>query len=237
MTTTNVWAVPSLNTQKIGNSLRSSWRDISIALAGILQAATQVEQLAKTGYLKTDEFETAVKSLFETNPDNSLDVFGGDIVALRTGLEKLEEMLTQYKRAPSTDIFRYALGVMHIQKRLTRKKDVLAIISDRLDRAQVQSEHFGFTHDNLIRNIADIYSDTISKFQYRIQVTGNYNYLQQDRVANQVRTLLLGGIRAATLWRQLGGSRWQFVFYRKDILNACHELVKEAKRASMSGAA
>lgn len=213
--------------------MKATWKEISIALAGILQAATQVEQLAKTGYLKTDEFEVAVKSLFINEPDNTLQVFGGDIGSLQSGLEKLEEMLTQYKRAPSTDIFRYGLGVMHIQKRLSRKKAVLEVISERLDRAQVQSEHFGYTHDNLIRNIADIYSDTISKFQYRIQVTGNYNYLQQDRVANQVRTLLLAGIRSAILWRQLGGTRWQFILYRKDILDACHELLKEAKHASL----
>ncbi len=202
-----------------------------------MQAATQVEQLAKTGYLKTEEFETAVKSLFISEPENTLAVYGSNIAALQTGLEKLDEMLSQYKRAPSTDVFRYGLGVMHIQKRLIRKKQVLGVISERLKHAEIQSEHFGYTHDNLIRNIADIYSDTISKFQYRIQVTGNYNYLQQDRVANQVRTLLLAGIRSATLWRQLGGSRWQFILYRKQILEACHELIKEAKHASMSGAA
>ena len=205
-----------------------------MALAGVLQAATQVEQLAKTGYLKTDEFETAIKSLFITDPADTLDVYSGDIAGLQTGLEKLEELLAHYKRAPSTDIFRYGLGVMHIEKRLNRKQKVLSIIAERLERAQLQTDHFGFTHDNLIRNIADIYSDTISKFQYRIQVTGNYNYMQQDRVANQVRTLLLAAIRSAILWRQLGGSRWQFLFYRKHIIEACHELLKEAKHASIS---
>lgn len=217
--------------------MKSSWRDITIALAGILQATAQVEQIAKTGYLKTDEFETSVKSLFATNPQDTLDVFGGNIANLQSGLEKLDEMLSQYKRAPSTDIFRYALGVMHIQKRLNRKKGVLGVISDRLEHAAQQSQHFGYTHDNIVSNIADVYSNTISKFQYRIQVTGNYNYLQQDRVANQVRTLLLAGIRAAMLWRQLGGSRWQFILYRGDIIEACHELLKEAKEKSISGAA
>jgi len=217
--------------------LKASWRDISIALAGILQAATQVEEIAKTGYLKTDEFETSVKSLFTVDAENTLAVFGGDISDLRSGLEKLDELISQYKRAPSTDVFRYALGVMHIQRRLASKKDVLGVIAKRLEHAEMQSEHFGYSHDNLISNIADIYSDTISKFQYRIQVTGNYNYLQQTRVANQVRTLLLAGIRASTLWRQLGGSRWQFLFYRKQILEACHELLKEAKDSSMTGAA
>jgi len=216
--------------------LSSNWKDLSIALAGLLQACAQVEQLAKTGYLKTDEFETAVKSLHITSPSNTIEVFGS-VSAVESGLEHLEQMLTNYRRSPSTDLFRYALGVMHIQKRLIKRPDVLSVISQRLDRAKMQSEHFGPTHENTVRNIADIYSDTISKFQYRIQVTGNYNYLQQDRVANQVRTLLLTAIRASTLWRQIGGSRWQFIFHRKHIIEACQELIQEAKEQRLSGVA
>lgn len=216
--------------------MSSNWNDISIALAGLLQACAQVEQLAKTGYLKTEEFETAVNSLYVTSPDSVLEVFGS-VAALESGLEHLQTMLENYRRSPSTDLFRYALGVMHIQKRLAKRPEVLSVIAERLQRAETQSEHFGATHDNTVSNIADIYSDTISKFQYRIQVTGNYNYLQQDRVANQVRTLLLTAIRASTLWRQIGGSRWQFIFNRRDIIEAAHSLLQEAKKERISGVA
>lgn len=199
----------------------------------MVQASAQTEQLAKTGYLNTHDFETAVKSLFATNPSETIDVFG-NLGNLQNGLEKLDGMLSEYRSAPSSDVFRYALGVVHIQKRLLKKNDVLGVIAERLKHAEMQSEHFGFTHDNLVSNIASIYTDTISKFQYRIQVTGNYSYLQQDRVANQVRVLLLSAIRSAMLWRQLGGSRWQFIFYRKDLADACHELLKEAKHMSLN---
>ncbi len=224
------------NRRITGNSLKASWRDIAISLAGTLQAVSLVEQLAKTGYLNTAEMETAVKSLFVTSPQTSLSPYG-NISNLLSGLESLEEMLIEYKHTPATDKFRYALGVMHIQKRLSTKRDILGVIANRLNHAAKQAEHFGYLHDNLISNIADIYSDTISKFQYRIQVTGNYHYLQQDRVANQVRTLLLAAIRSSMLWRQLGGSRWQFVFYRSHIIDNCRALIKEAKEQDISGAA
>ncbi len=216
--------------------MKSSWTDLCIALAGILQCARQVEQLAKTGYLDTAQFETAVRSLFVTSPDTTIDVYGS-VGNLQAGLETLDEMLSEYHRATSSDLFRYSLGVMHIQKRLKRKGEVLDVIASRLQHAEKQAQHFGLTHENLISSIADIYSDTISKFQYRIQVTGNYNYLQQNRVANQVRTLLLAAIRSSMLWRQLGGSRWQFLFYRNDMLAACHELIKQAKQENLHGAA
>lgn len=216
--------------------MKSSWRDITIALAGTLQAIVQIERLAKTGYVDSEEFSTSVRTLFVTEPNNALDVYG-NVAKLEHGLEALDKLLSNYRQAGTSDLFRYALGVMHIQKRLYRKKEVLNVIAKRLERAQNQVQHFGPTHDNLVRNVADIYSDTISKFQYRIQVTGNYHYLQQDRVAAQVRTLLLAGIRSAILWRQLGGSRWQFFIYRKEILESCHALLKEAKHERLSGAA
>ncbi|WP_239923489.1 high frequency lysogenization protein HflD [Agaribacterium haliotis] len=214
----------------------ASYRDLCLALAGIMQASAQVEHIAKNGYLDTALFETAVKSLFIRTPAKVEDVYGG-VSGVLNGLELLEQQLSQYKQAPSTDVFRYALGVMHIQKRLARKTKLLNVISERLENAERQAEMFGPTHDNLVSNIADIYSDTISTFQYRIQVTGNYNYLQQDRVAAQVRALLFAAIRSAMLWRQLGGSRLQLFFYRKQLVAASRELIDEAKKQQLSGAA
>ena len=40
------------------------------------------------------------------------------------------------------------------------------------------------------------------------------------------RTVLLGGIRSVMLWRQLGGSRLDFVFKRKPIYNATIALLE-----------
>lgn len=210
--------------------MKTSWRDMSIALAGVLQAVGQVEQIATTGYVKTDEFETAIRSLFVTQPNSTIEPFT-EVAKLLSGLESLEEMLSDYRQSSGKDAFRYALGVIHLQKKLTKNPKLLSTISERLEHAEHQTTHFGFVHDNVISNIASIYTDTISTFQYRIQVKGNFNYLQQERVANQVRALLLAAIRAAMLWRQLGGSRWHFVAHRSAIHEACSELLKEAKHA------
>ena len=60
-------------------------------------------------------------------------------------------------------------------------------------------------------------------------MTGDQGYLQQARIANQVRALLLAGIRSATLWRQVGGSRWQLIFQRKKLAQTVDRLLREAK--------
>jgi len=208
--------------------LEKSWRNIALALAGVVQCTSQVEELAKTGYLKTDLFETAVRSLLQQNPSSTEDVFGS-VSAVATGIENLEALLKDHRAPKHSDNLRYILGVMHLQQRLSKRNDILQIIGTRLEKTQQQVDHFGYTHDNVIANLADLYVDTISKFPYRIQVTGEYNYLQQNRVASQIRTLLLAAIRSAMLWRQVGGSRWQLLIYRKRILAAAEALRETSK--------
>ncbi|TVZ39003.1 high frequency lysogenization protein [Alteromonadaceae bacterium 2753L.S.0a.02] len=206
--------------------MQKSWQNIAISLAGMVQCARQVEELAKTGYLKTDQFETAVKSLINTNPESAADVFGG-LSGLRDGLLHLKDILNDHRDPEHSDTLRYILGAVVLQKRLARRKDMLYIISNRLEKVSQQVDHFGFTHDNVVTNIADIYTDTLSKFPYRIQVTGEFNYLQQERVAAQIRTLLFAAIRAAMLWRQAGGTRWHMLFYRSKMLAATEELLNQ----------
>ena len=71
---------------------------------------------------------------------------------------------------------------------------------------------------------AAAYQASISTLGKRIQVTGNPALLQQDETANNIRALLLGGIRFAWLWQQLGGRRWHLVLKRKQLLRAMEAL-------------
>ena len=208
--------------------MEKTWRNIAIALAGASQAISLVEQLAKTGYLRSDEFETAIKSLLEETPQTTESVYGS-ITQLQHGLEKLIDLLEHHREPKNADSLRYMLGVIHLQKRLSKSPDMLSIIGSRLSKAEQQVHHFGYTHENVVANIAGIYTDTISKFKYRIHVSGEYDYLQQPRLAAQIRVLLLAAIRAATLWRQVGGNRWQIIFYRSKIIQAASSLLEESK--------
>ena len=210
----------------------SQWRDRSLALAGICQAVSLVDQLARTGYLKTEAFETAVNSLFVTHPNNTEEVFGSTH-QLTHGFEQLIELSNHHKDKNNANTLRYFLGVVHLQKRLARRSDMLYIISNRLEAAERQSKHFGPSHDNVVANIAEIYTDTISKFPYRIQVVGDQGYLHQTRVASQVRVLLLAAIRSAMLWRQNKGSRIQLLFQRSKVVEAAESLLKESQSETL----
>jgi high frequency lysogenization protein len=188
----------------------------TLALAAVFQIASQVETLAKTGHLANSEIEIAVKSLFCQNPSSIEDIYG-DVKAIESGLKLLRDTL-QRKPSNSNDMVRYVMGILHLQKRLHKNPSMLNIIGSRLEKTQNQLDHFEYTHDNIIASLASIYSDTISTFSFRIQVVGEYQYLQQKRLANQIRALLFSGIRSAVLWRQLGGSRLKIIFQRKQLI-------------------
>ncbi|MNT00829.1 High frequency lysogenization protein HflD [compost metagenome] len=51
-------------------------------------------------------------------------------------------------------------------------------------------------------------------------VQGNPHYLGQAGVVAEIRALLLAAVRAAVLWRQLGGSYWDFLLSRKAMVEA-----------------
>jgi len=199
-------------------------QDITLALAGVVQAAMLVEQVAKTGQVQQDAYKCSIESLFDLNPASTLAVYGGSAQNLRIGLEALRDMLAgQHK---NQEAMRYALGALHLQKKLASRKDMLNTIASRIAQATSQAEHFSSTHDNVIGNLGQVYSETISTFRFRIQVMGDYNYLQQTRIASQIRALLLASIRSAMLWRQLGGNRWQLLLQRKALAAQVEQLLR-----------
>lgn len=200
----------------------------TIALAGLFQAAGLVEQLAKTGYVPSDAYRCTVESLFAMDPPNTRAVYGNTLAHLIPGLEILQATLEPGNQQHK-DALRYSLGVLHLQRKLSARKDMLGVLGTRLKQAARQAELFSSTHENVIGNLGDLYKETISTFRFRIQVTGDQGYLQQARIANQVRALLLAGIRSATLWRQVGGSRWQLIFQRKKLAQTVDRLLREAK--------
>ncbi|MEH6617111.1 MAG: high frequency lysogenization protein HflD [Porticoccus sp.] len=200
-----------------------STRDQVMALAGIFQACQLVETLAKNGSIPSDRFNACIESLFQKNPENTEAVFGS-VQHLQLGIESMQELITLQSRGKQSDTLRYVVGVVHLSKKLRQNKAMLNLIGERLDQASRQAEHFSIGHANVVANLAQVYQDSISTFRHRIQVNGYANYLQQENIAQRIRCLLFAGIRAATLWHQLGGRRRHLILNRKDILAQLREL-------------
>jgi high frequency lysogenization protein len=196
----------------------------TIALAGIAQVAVLVQQLATTGTCDQQAMEASIGSVLKIDSDSVADIYGG-LAGLKLGFEQLNGQITGDK-APNPEQARYAAAIVFLERKLSDRKDFLASIQAGIIKAQTQTEQFGQLHENVLANLGDVYHSTISTLQPRIMVNGEQQYLSRPDVANKVRALLLAGIRSAMLWRQCGGSRWKFIFYRKKIQVELQNLIK-----------
>lgn len=203
--------------------MQYSTKDQAAALSGVFQAAGLVEKLARTGQLSEEALRPSINSIFVTSPRDVAEVYGG-FDRLEPGRKTLNAVLSRDSQIIQGDVIRYALALIHIEKKLSRNRRMLNTIGERLARTKEQVEHFGMLHDNVISSLASIYLDTISTFRTRIQVSGDMRHLQNPSNANKIRAALLAGIRSATLWRQCGGSRWHLFVSRKKLLDGLKRL-------------
>lgn len=197
--------------------------DRTLALGGVFQAAYLVDQVARRGMLPQAEFETTIGSLFEISPPTAEAVFGSRF-EIKRGLQTLAEQLDGSEEKRNIYIMRYAISLLQLERKLSKQPQMLEKIADGLEGASHQLKHYGQTHSNVIARLADIYINTISTLSPRIMVSGENNHLQNTENANKVRALLLAGIRAAVLWHQSGGSRWQLLFQRRKLLETARAL-------------
>ncbi len=197
----------------------------TIALAGVAQAASLVQQLATTGSANTIALEASINSILKIDSASVLDIYGG-LENLKLGLEQLNAQMTGYKLVEPQQA-RYCASLVFLENQLSKQSAMLNIIQIGIIKAQAQAEHFGLLHENVFANLASLYQETLSNLQPRIMVNGNPDYLERADIANKIRACLLAGIRSALLWRQCGGTRWKFLFYRRKIQVELQQLLKQ----------
>jgi high frequency lysogenization protein len=196
----------------------------TLALAGILQAAYLVDRLARTGQADTAATNGILHSLFVFDSDEPVQVYGG-IHNLQLGLRVLRDTLAGHNHDEYRSCIRYAFGILQLQKKLEAAPQAQATIRSRLLHTEKKLEHFTQDINEISSSIAAIYQDTISHFNYRIQVSGSFQQLQIPANADRIRALLLAGIRSAWLWRRLGGRRWQLLLQRNRLLKTAGALI------------
>lgn len=198
--------------------------NLTISLAGMIQPISLIRDIAQTGKSNTAAFETCLNSLFKTNPENALAVYG-DLSQLHIGLEKLVTILSPVNDLSKMTV-RHMLSLMRIQKKIFRSSDLTKTLTQRINQAKKQVEYFHLTHPTVIANLADTYINIITPFRYRFLVLGNQQILGIHENMEKIRALLLAAIRASVLWRQLGGSRLQLIFLRHKLKAAAVSILK-----------
>ncbi|MGI2261541.1 high frequency lysogenization protein HflD [Shewanella sp. GXUN23E] len=191
--------------------------DRTMAFAGILQCLAQVQKLARHGEADIDALAASLNTINVTHPDVTADVYQ-DKFALQAGYRLILDQLGDGNRK-DMEITRYLVGILALERKLTASGNAMGMLAERISQVQRQLHHFKVTDEQVIANLASIYSDVISELGPKIQITGNPACLQRPLVQQKIRALLLAAMRSAVLWRQLGGKRRHLVFARKAILD------------------
>lgn len=184
-----------------------------IALAGLFQALALVRASAQRGNCDAVVARQSLASVLRIDADSPADVYGG-VGNLRLGLETLVSQLDLSGKRDLA-LTRMAVQVMRLERSLMRNARVLNALRGGIDGMHALTPQVESGMLDPSGRLAELYANTLSRLQPRIMVEGNPAYLQQSAQVDRIRALLLAAVRAAVLWRQLGGNQLSLIFRRR----------------------
>lgn len=197
-------------------------KDRVLALAGLLQSIGLVQQMANNGEAETRPLAACIDSLFRFDAESTEAVFGG-AAALDSGLRRVIAQLDG--RGRDTAQTRIAMNVLHLEHKFLAATATVESVRAALEEINRQREHWGPTHPTVLARLGELYAEQISPLGPRVLVQGNPVYLSQPGVVAEVRATLLAALRAAVLWRQLGGSYWDLLLSRRAMVETAQGLL------------
>ena len=199
-------------------------KERTLALAGVFQATELVRQAAHHGTWSGYAASSCLHSLFQLEAESIAEIYGG-AAKMRLGVETMLAVLQGDNRY--ADSLRYTVGLLQVEKKFRRSGKLQETVGKQLQ--EISGEGLDFEQhereDLQAHDISELYSNTVSKLSPRIVVNGKPQYLKNDRTVDWVRTLLMAGLRSATLWNQLGGGRFELMFGRKKIIQEAELLL------------
>jgi high frequency lysogenization protein len=202
----------------------------TIALAGLAQAVTLVQQIAKRGHADQEAMEVSIASTLKVDADDILDVYGG-LAGLKMGLRQLERQLAE-PRQVDPELARYASTLMYLEQSVMKQPAMTEAIGVAVKRAQASADEAGqVLNDDVCEALAYGYQQTLSQLKPKVIVSGEQRHLSEQHNGDRIRALLLAGVRSALLWRQAGGVRWKFLFIRAQLQHESRRLLDAIEAA------
>lgn len=206
--------------------MNNSFTQQTIALAALAQSVFLVNEIATKGSCDNDAFKVCLDSLFDFESESPSEIYG-EPKNLKLGLTTLADVFGPERNLQRQTLLRYAMSALYLQSVVRKDDEKVALIRSRLEHAK---KNFAFddSTQQMASAIAGIYTDSVSKLNFRIQISGNSQHLQNPANADRIRALLMAAIRAVFLWQQAGGKRWQLIFtrgkHRQNALSALNDI-------------
>jgi len=213
--------------------VESNVQNRTIALAALFQSIEGVNQVSNTGKVDDVLYNSCISSVLEENANDAVELYGS-LDKLKAGLSSMiyqlgAGQLTPDGKPKDMESTRYALGLLHLEKKLHKNPAVFEDVIKGIQDTQKKLEFFDKEHENITASLADIYANTISNIGPKIMVQGDQTHLANPKNAAKIRALLLAGIRAALLWRQAGGTRWKLLLERGKLQQQADTFLSQIK--------
>lgn len=209
-------------------------RDRTLALAAVFQSAHLAMCLAHQNKADETAFNHSINSILVTESESTEAIFGG-FASVRLGLKILRNKMTGENGSVEFEIARYILSLIQLSLKLAKKQKMLQTMATQIEVISSHQQSKSITHFDIVDELAQLYTQTISTLNPRIIVTGDHGYLTDPQTAARVRAILLSGVRSAFLWHQLGGRRWQLIFSRRHIGETANAILDELDSADGQG--
>jgi high frequency lysogenization protein len=187
---------------------------------------TLVDELALHGSFESEIFDCSLDSLFTIDAASAEDAIGSS-ARLARGFEAMGDYLGGQNKSPGRNVAYYLLSILKISAQVLRDPALSKELLDGLKKIETNARDFEMSRTSVINKIDGLYQGCISSLSPRIIVRGEQNYLRNDDNAARIRALLLAGIRAAVLWQQLGGSKWNLFWSRKKYVGIAKKLLQQ----------
>jgi high frequency lysogenization protein len=184
-------------------------REQTLAFAAMFQALGCVQQLAEGGRCDADEAAVVIDAVFAIDSANAESLYPP--ARLRAGLALAAKQLD---RNPGDAVMRMGITVLRLERRLMTNTRLAGSLRDRIGETERTRAAFGGQHENVLAALSAAYLQTVSNLEPRVMVHGSPLHLQQERTVQHIRALLLAALRAAAMWRHVGGSGWR-LFWRR----------------------
>lgn len=210
----------------------------TIALGALFQCCTQIQRIATTGYYDEKAVSCVLRALAVTDPKTVEDIYNPDY--LNVGFKQIIDSFSKSELTKSSDtiiVTKMALKLISLAHSVERNQRIFQRLSDEIDALSkaVTTEHSDFLNDELnvgsistqnnFHLFGSLYQSIISPNFAKLLIYGDERFLKDTDNQEKIRALLLAGIRAVILWRQVGGRRRFLIFRRKDILKYATEHV------------
>ena len=137
--------------------MAKNYYEITLALAGVCQAAHLVQELAHQGSCHSAALTVSLRSLLDLNPGSTLAVFGNNEANLHLGLETLMAVLnTGSRQGAGAELTRYTLSMMVLERKLQGNKSALNTLAQRISQLDRQLAHYELESETITSAMAGI---------------------------------------------------------------------------------